>query len=111
MALYDRIGRSYRRTRRPDPRVAAAIRDALGDVGSVLNIGAGAGAYEPPQTVLAVEPSRVMIERRRHARHPRARTTRSGAATPWRRSPEPRASTAGGVPSGRGTGTPSRFRT
>jgi SAM-dependent methyltransferase len=52
------------RTRQPDPRVAAAIRDALGDVGSVLNIGTGAGAYEPPQTVRAVKPSRVTIDQR-----------------------------------------------
>jgi len=64
MALYDRIGRSYRRTRQADPRVAAAIWNALGDVDSVVNIGAGAGAYEPPRTVLAVEPSRVMIDQR-----------------------------------------------
>lgn len=64
MALYDRIGRSYRRTRQADPRVAAAIWDALGDVDSVVNIGAGAGAYQPPQTVLAVEPSRVMLDQR-----------------------------------------------
>jgi SAM-dependent methyltransferase len=64
MALYDQIGRSYRRTRRPDPRIAAAIFDALGDADSVVNVGAGAGAYEPQQTVLAVEPSRVMIDQR-----------------------------------------------
>ena len=62
MALYDQIGRSYRRTRRPDPRIAAAIVTALGDVDSVVDV--GAGAYEPPQTVLAVEPSRVMIDQR-----------------------------------------------
>ena len=64
MALYDEIGRSYRRTRQPDPRIAAAIFAALGEVDSVVNVGAGAGAYEPPQTVLAVEPSRVMIDQR-----------------------------------------------
>jgi SAM-dependent methyltransferase len=64
MALYDEIGRSYRRTRRPDPRIAGAIFTALGDMDSVVNVGAGAGAYEPPQTVLAVEPSRVMIDQR-----------------------------------------------
>jgi SAM-dependent methyltransferase len=64
MALYDEIGRSYRRTRRPDPRIAATIGTVLGDVDSVVNVGAGAGAYEPPQTVLAVEPSRVMVDQR-----------------------------------------------
>ena len=46
--LYDRIGRTYTGTRRPDPRIAAAIWDALGDARTVLNVGAGAGAYEPP---------------------------------------------------------------
>nr|WP_217451606.1 methyltransferase domain-containing protein [Candidatus Frankia nodulisporulans] len=31
---------------------------------SVLNVGAGAGSYEPPATVVAVEPSQVMIAQR-----------------------------------------------
>ena len=44
MALYDGIGRSYRRTRRADPRIAAAITGALGDAATVVNVGAGAGA-------------------------------------------------------------------
>ena len=69
MALYDEIGRSYRRTRQPDPRIAAAMFTALGEADSVVNVGAGAGAYEPPQTALAVEPSRVLINAR-PARHP-----------------------------------------
>ena len=64
MALYDAIGRTYRSTRQPDPRIAAAIWDALGDVDSVVNVGAGSGSYEPPQTVLAVEPSDVMLQQR-----------------------------------------------
>lgn len=64
MALYDGIGRTYRSTRQSDPRIAAAIRGALGDAGSVANIGAGAGAYEPPGTTVAVEPSRVMVDQR-----------------------------------------------
>ena len=64
MALYDRIGRTYAETRRPDPRIDAAIRRALGGATSVVNVGAGAGSYEPPQTVLAVEPSAVMIAQR-----------------------------------------------
>ncbi|MEZ0362232.1 class I SAM-dependent methyltransferase [Mycobacterium sp. pUA109] len=63
-AHYDRTGRTYARTRQPDPRIAAAIHHALHGMGSVANIGAGAGAYEPPQTVLAIEPSRVMIAQR-----------------------------------------------
>jgi SAM-dependent methyltransferase len=64
-ALYDRIGRSYGTTRRPDPRIAAAILDALGDARSVVNVGAGTGAYEPTdREVLAVEPSATMIAQR-----------------------------------------------
>ncbi len=58
-----RLG-ARRSTRRPDPRVAGAINIAVGDVASVVNVGAGAGSYEPAQTVLAVEPSRLMIEQR-----------------------------------------------
>jgi len=62
---YDRIGRRYTRTRRADPRLAAAIWRALGDARSVLNVGAGAGAYEPAdREVVAVDPSAVMLAQR-----------------------------------------------
>jgi SAM-dependent methyltransferase len=62
---YDDIGRTYTRTRGEDPRIAVAIRRALGDARTVLNVGAGAGAYEPPDLELvAVEPSEVMIGQR-----------------------------------------------
>ncbi|WP_375479360.1 class I SAM-dependent methyltransferase [uncultured Jatrophihabitans sp.] len=64
MVIYDTIGRSYRATRRPDPRIAAAIFEAIGEVGTVVNVGAGSGSYEPPETVVAVEPSTVMIDQR-----------------------------------------------
>jgi SAM-dependent methyltransferase len=65
MALYDSIGRNYAAFRRPDHRIAAAIDAALGDAVSVVNIGAGAGSYEPlGRTVLAVEPSELMIRQR-----------------------------------------------
>ena len=64
MLVYDKIGATYTVTRRPDPRIGALIRTALSDARSVINIGAGAGSYEPPQTVLAVEPSPVMIRQR-----------------------------------------------
>jgi Methyltransferase domain len=64
-ALYDRIGRSYAATRGEDPRIAAAIHAALGDARTVLNVGAGAGAYEPrDRAVTAVEPSAVMRAQR-----------------------------------------------
>jgi SAM-dependent methyltransferase len=65
MAFYDSIGRNYAAFRRPDRRIAWAIDAALGDAISVVNIGAGAGSYEPlGRTVLAVEPSEVMIRQR-----------------------------------------------
>ncbi len=63
--LYDHIGTSYSATRRTDPRIEALIRDALGDARSVVNVGAGTGAYEPTdREVLAVEPSATMIAQR-----------------------------------------------
>jgi SAM-dependent methyltransferase len=63
--LYDRIGTGYATVRREDPRIAAAIHGALGDARTVLNVGAGAGSYEPrDREVTAVEPSEVMIGQR-----------------------------------------------
>jgi len=51
--------------RREDPRIAARLRVALGDAHTVLNVGAGAGAYEPADLeVTAVEPSGVMRAQR-----------------------------------------------
>lgn len=64
MTTYDTIGTTYNSTRRPDPRIAVQIHTALGDAATVINVGAGTGSYEPPQTVLAVEPSSVMIAQR-----------------------------------------------
>jgi SAM-dependent methyltransferase len=64
-ALYDRIGGGYTETRRADPRIARAIRSALGDAASVVNIGAGSGSYEPTDLrVVPVEPSETMIRQR-----------------------------------------------
>ena len=52
-------------TRRADARIADAIRTALGDVASVVNIGAGLGSYEPTDLqVVPVEPSETMIRQR-----------------------------------------------
>ena len=62
---YDRMGVDYSQVRRADPRFEAAIWEALGEARSVLNIGAGAGSYEPrDREVIAVEPSPVMIAQR-----------------------------------------------
>jgi SAM-dependent methyltransferase len=64
-ALYDRIGTGYTKVRGEDPRIAAAIHGALGDARTVVNVGAGAGSYEPrDRAVTAVEPSEVMIAQR-----------------------------------------------
>lgn len=64
--LYDEIGLGYKDYRRPDPRLAATILGALGDAETVVNVGAGAGSYEPAdRSVVAVEPSLAMIRQRR----------------------------------------------
>ena len=63
--LYDRIGVTYPVTRRADPRLATLISAGIGDAVSVVNVGAGVGAYEPSdRQVIAVEPSAVMIAHR-----------------------------------------------
>ena len=63
--LYDSIGKRYTSVRREEPRIAARIRAALGDARTVVNVGAGSGAYEPADLeVTAVEPSEVMIAQR-----------------------------------------------
>lgn len=63
--LYDGIGKNYAAYRKPDPRIAAAIMTALGDAQRVVNIGAGAGSYEPKdRDLVAVEPSLTMIRQR-----------------------------------------------
>ena len=63
--VYEKIGSGYRAVRRPDPRVATIIREAIGDARTVLDVGAGTGSYEPDDlAVLAVEPSAVMIAQR-----------------------------------------------
>lgn len=64
-ADYGVIGTTYSDYRRPDPRIAKAVSDALGDARTVLNIGAGAGNYEPTdRDVTAVEPSASMRSQR-----------------------------------------------
>ncbi len=65
-AKYDTIGINYADLRKPDARIAAAIHDALGDARTVLNVGAGAGSYEPSDRyVTALEPSIEMIRQRK----------------------------------------------
>lgn len=70
-ASYDTIGINYADLRKPDARIAAAIGRALGPAKTVLNVGAGAGSYEPAdRQVTAVEPSAEMIRQRRAAAAP-----------------------------------------
>lgn len=64
-ANYGTIGKSYTNYRQPEPRIAALILEALGDGQSILNVGAGAGSYEPTdRNVTAVEPSASMRAQR-----------------------------------------------
>lgn len=64
-ANYGVIGGSYANYRQPEPRIAARILEALGESRTVLNVGAGAGSYEPEdRAVTAVEPSASMRRQR-----------------------------------------------
>ena len=64
-ADYGRIGTGYAQYRKPDRRIEALIARALGDARTVLNVGAGAGSYEPlDRDVTAVEPSSTMRAQR-----------------------------------------------
>jgi hypothetical protein len=55
---YDVIGVDYANLRKPDARIAAYIEAALGEAQTILNVGAGAGSYEPAdRNVTAIEPS------------------------------------------------------
>src|SRR5258708_3113579 len=64
-ARYERIGAGYASTRRTDPAIAARIDAALGDARTVVNVGAGAGSYEPAdREVIPIEPSEKMAAQR-----------------------------------------------
>ena len=64
-ATYDTIGINYANLRKADPRIEAMVWQALGPAETVVNVGAGAGNYEPSdRKVTAVEPSEEMIRQR-----------------------------------------------
>jgi SAM-dependent methyltransferase len=64
-ADYGKIGRDYVSYRQPEPAIEALIARALGSAQRVLNVGAGAGSYEPlHRDVTAVEPSASMRAQR-----------------------------------------------
>ena len=73
---YEHGGQQYARHRQTDPRVAAYVHAALGPARTVLNVGAGAGSYEPGDCyVVAIEPSAVMRAQRPAYRVPALRGT------------------------------------
>lgn len=62
---YGTAGIDYAVYRQPDPFIAARVRAALGEARHVLNVGAGAGSYEPTdRRVTAVEASATMRAQR-----------------------------------------------
>jgi SAM-dependent methyltransferase len=62
---YDTIGVNYSDLRKPDSRIEMVIGRALESAKTVLNVGAGAGSYEPAdRQVTAIEPSVEMIRQR-----------------------------------------------
>ncbi|MGH2889151.1 MAG: class I SAM-dependent methyltransferase [Solirubrobacteraceae bacterium] len=80
---YETIGAGYARLRREDPLVRARLHTALGDARTVVNVGAGAGSYEPrDRHVIAVEPSEVMAAQRPAQLSPAIRA--SAASLPLR---------------------------
>lgn len=75
-ADYGKIGPGYASIRQPDPRIEARVWAAFGDAKSVINVGAGAGSYEPwDRYVVAVEPSAAMRAERPASRVPALRGT------------------------------------
>ena len=94
-ADYGSIGHGYAHIRQPDPRIEAIVWTALGDARTVLNVGAGAGSYEPrDREVTAVEPSASMrAERPPTGCAPSTppptpcRSTTTASTRPWRASP------------------------
>lgn len=62
---YETHGAGYGMVRRADPRIGALVHAQLGPARTVLNVGAGAGSYEPlDRVVTAVEPSASMRSQR-----------------------------------------------
>jgi hypothetical protein len=62
---YEALGADYSAVRRADPRIARLVSEGLGTATRVINVGAGAGSYEPPDLlVTSVEPSAFMRSQR-----------------------------------------------
>jgi Methyltransferase domain len=68
---YETLGSDYSAARRTDPRIADFVLRGLGNARSVVNVGAGAGSYEPTHlSVTSVEPSAYMRAHRAADRPP-----------------------------------------
>jgi SAM-dependent methyltransferase len=79
--VYDTIGLGYVAHRKVEPRWEALIHEQLGDRRVVVNVGAGTGNYEPfDRSVVAIEPSSVMVGQRAVGSAPAVRA--SGSALP-----------------------------
>jgi SAM-dependent methyltransferase len=64
---YESNGSGYAMRRRTDPRIASYVHNALGSARTVINVGAGAGSYEPiDREVTPIEPSQSMRNQRPH---------------------------------------------
>ncbi len=75
-ARYDTIGHAYAHTRREDPLLRELIAKALGAARTVVNVGAGAGSYEPTDRhVVAIEPSDTMAAQRPRSAAPAIRAS------------------------------------
>jgi ubiquinone/menaquinone biosynthesis C-methylase UbiE len=62
---YDQFGQKYSAIRQTEPKIMKYVAMALGDAKTVLNVGAGAGSYEPTDRfVIAIEPSLEMRKQR-----------------------------------------------
>ncbi len=69
--IYDKIGVNYATQRQTDPRLLEQITTKLKGAKRILNIGAGAGSYEPPNMdLIAIEPSLEMINQRANDAYP-----------------------------------------
>ena len=92
MTRYEKIGHGYASTRREDPRAARArCTRRSGDARTVVNVGAGAGSYEPADRhVVAIEPSDVMAAQRPPELAPAIRATAGRPAAARRERSTPR---------------------
>ena len=92
---YEERRAHLRAHRRTDPRIAARIHAALGDARTVLNVGAGAGSYEPATAgcwpssrARRCAPSARRARRRSSPRGPRrCRSTTTRSTPRWPASP------------------------